>query len=394
MSTAVSGMKPRAPKPWDKLRRHVRAGIASQPSSPGSPPGDPGPFHVLRDGKRHERNIANADGAAPSARHSEPTKGADALVELAAQPPLAQAGAASTPPSRVYARSKSAPGASSAPSDSAEKTHVSPDSFSSRTKTTAVQTKTGTVDAEQGVDADVEKNRASDPARTNRAGSVMTSRPVVDGQPDDTDEDAFQWLLTRQLEVEMSLRGAPPNTQRDVEATRETFASFCAFFDALEEGARAAAARRVSEKHASANARAGPSARNGLAGFLVPAKDVPASSVLACERFALFQELTRRAAGFADVSEHRRDGAVPPHRARDAALREVDTVLGAEVVRDMAATVRRMRAVLRVKMEDANDVRMAAEAVRGARLFFDTLRRHAEKEGKEDLEVLRALREA
>ena len=403
MSTAVSGMKPRAPKPWDKLRRHVRAGIASQPSSPGSPPGDPGPFHVLRDGKRHERNIANADGAAPSARHSEPTKGADALVELAAQPPLAQAGAASTPPSRVYARSKSAPGASSAPSDSAEKTHVSPDSFSSRTKTTAVQTKTGTVDAEQGVDADVEKNRASDPARTNRAGSVTTSRPVVDGQPDDTDEDAFQWLLTRQLEVEMSLRGAPPNTQRDVEATRETFASFCAFFDALEAGAREVS-RRVSAKNPKSTS---PPTKNGRAGFLVPPDD--SASVPACEPFALFQELLHRVAGFddagekTDVSEQARDGDVPMHQAKvlyrarvatDATLREVDAALGSGTVRDLAATVRRMRAALRVKMEDANDVRMAEEAVRGARRFFDTLQRHARREGKEDVEVLRALREA
>ena len=384
MSTAVSGMKLRAPKPWDKLRRHVRSGVASQPASPGSPAGDHGPFHVLRDGKLHELKIANAGGAAPSARHSEPTKGAGAHAELTEQTAPAQARATSTPPSRVYARSESAPGASSAPRDSADKTHVRPGALSRRSKSTFEATSAPGVSSSdpRSVPRSVPKSGAS--AAT---GDRRNARPDADG-------DAFQWLLTRQLEAEMSLRGAPPNTPKDVEATRATFASFCAFFDALEEGARAAAARRVSEKHASANARAGPSARNGLAGFLVPAKDVPASSVLACERFALFQELTRRAAGFADVSEHRRDGAVPPHRARDAALREVDTVLGAEVVRDMAATVRRMRAVLRVKMEDANDVRMAAEAVRGARLFFDTLRRHAEKEGKEDLEVLRALREA
>ena len=44
--------------------------------------------------------------------------------------------------------------------------------------------------------------------------------------------------------------------------------------------------------------------------------------------------------------------------ATDAVLREVDDVLGAEAVRDLVASVRRMRGVLRVKMEDANDVRM------------------------------------
>jgi hypothetical protein len=142
MSTAVSGVKPRAPKPWDKLRRHVRSGSSgavSQPSSPGSPEVDPGPFH-FRDGNLQERNIANAGGPVPSARHSEPAKGAGALAELAAQAAPAQAGAASTPPSRVYARSKSAPGSSSAPSDDkAEKTQtrVSPGS-ASRSKSTAL----------------------------------------------------------------------------------------------------------------------------------------------------------------------------------------------------------------------------------------------------------------
>ena len=93
MSTAVSGVKPRAPKPWDKLRRHVRSGSSgavSQPSSPGSPEVDPGPFH-LRDGNLQERNIANAGAPVPSARHSEPAKGAGALAELAAQAAPAQA---------------------------------------------------------------------------------------------------------------------------------------------------------------------------------------------------------------------------------------------------------------------------------------------------------------
>ena len=122
-----------------------------------------------------------------------------------------------------------------------------------------------------------------------------------------------------------------------------------------------------------------------------------------------FQELLHRVAGFddagekTDVSEQARDGDVPMHQAKvlyrasvatDAVLREVDDVLGAEAVRDLVASVRRMRGVLRVKMEDANDVRMAEEAVRGARRFFDTLQRHARREGKEDVEVLRALREA
>lgn len=403
MSTAVSGVKPRAPKPWDKLRRHVRSpswGAVSQPSSPGSPDGEPGPFHVLPDEKLQELNIASAGGSPPSARHSERAEGASAPAELAAQAAPARAGAASTPPSRVYARSKSSPGASSAPSDSAEPSRVSPvaksDAFSksdaSATATTTVVATTTTTSASSSPEKEKEKDKDKDK------------------------DDAFQWLLTRQLEVEMSLRGSPPATQADVEATRAVFASFCEFFDALRDGARALSDRAASGAGAKAVARTSPGVKNSRAGFLVPPEDraVPGP---ACEPFALFQELLHRVAGFstrggAEDGGGAGDGVgsaagtsveVPMHQAKvlyrasvatDAVLREVDDVLGAEAVRDLVASVRRMRGVLRVKMEDANDVRMAEEAVRGARRFFDTLQRHAEQEGKSDVEVLRLLREA
>ena len=403
MSTAVSGVKPRAPKPWDKLRRHVRSpswGAVSQPSSPGSPDGEPGPVHVLPDGKLQELNIASAGGSPPSARHSERAEGASAPAELAAQAAPARAGAASTPPSRVYARSKSSPGASSAPSDSAEPSRVSPvaksDAFSksdaSATATTTVVATTTTTSASSSPEKEKEKDKDKDK------------------------DDAFQWLLTRQLEVEMSLRGSPPATQADVEATRAVFASFCEFFDALRDGARALSDRAASGAGAKAVARTSPGVKNSRAGFLVPPEDraVPGP---ACEPFALFQELLHRVAGFstrggAEDGGGAGDGVgsaagtsveVPMHQAKvlyrasvatDAVLREVDDVLGAEAVRDLVASVRRMRGVLRVKMEDANDVRMAEEAVRGARRFFDTLQRHAEQEGKSDVEVLRLLREA
>ena len=415
MSTAVSGVKPRAPKPWDKLRRHVRSGslgAVSQPSSPGSPEVEPGPFH-LRDGNLQERNIANAGGPVPSARHSEPAKGAGALAELAAQAAPAQAGAASTPPSRVYARSKSAPGSSSAPSDDkAEKTptRVSPGS-ASRSPSTALERGASSSPTRQTRDAleaariaDERKNAARpDDASFDASSSGADTRPEGETRVGEG-PDAFQWLLTRQLEVEMSLRGAPPATQADVETTRAMFASFCDFFDNLRRGAAALSA------HADASFAGGKSTSPGskdsrVRGFLVPPED--ARVVPACEPFSLFQELLHRVAGFtaggSSVDEQRRDGDVPMHQAKvlyrasvatDAVLREVDAVLGEETVRELAATVRKMRAMLRVKMEDANDVRMAEEAVRGARRFFDTLKIHAEKEGKEDVEVLRTLREA
>jgi len=284
MSTAVSGVKPRAPKPWDKLRRHVRSpswGAVSQPSSPGSPDGEPGPFHVLPDEKLQELDIASAGGSPPSARHSERAEGASAPAELAAQAAPARAGAASTPPSRVYARSKSSPGASSAPSDSAEPSRVSPvaksDAFSksdaSATATTTVVATTTTTSASSSPEKEKEKDKDKDK------------------------DDAFQWLLTRQLEVEMSLRGSPPATQADVEATRAVFASFCEFFDALRDGARALSDRAASGAGAKAVARTSPGVKNSRAGFLVPPEDraVPGP---ACEPFALFQELLHRVAGF------------------------------------------------------------------------------------------------
>ena len=404
MSTAVSGVKPRAPKPWDKLRRHVRSsswGAVSQPSSPGSPDGEPGPFHVLPDEKLQELNIASAGGSPPSARHSERAEGASAPAELAAQAAPARAGAVSTPPSRVYARSKSSPGAPSAPSDSAEPSRVSPVAKS---------------------DSKASKSDASATATTTSATTTTSasSSPEKEKEKDKDKDDAFQWLLTRQLEVEMSLRGSPPATQADVEATRAVFASFCEFFDALRDGARALSDRAASGAGGKAVARISPGVKNSRAGFLVPPEDraVPGP---ACEPFALFQELLHRVAGFstrggAENYENSGGGAgdgvgsaagtsaeVPMHQAKvlyrasvatDAVLREVDDVLGAEAVRDLVASVRRMRGVLRVKMEDANDVRMAEEAVRGARRFFDTLQRHAEQEGKSDVEVLRSLREA
>jgi hypothetical protein len=259
---------------------------------------------------------------------------------------------------------------------------------------------------------------------TTSAGTSSLSEK--EKEKDKDKDDAFQWLLTRQLEVEMSLRGSPPATQADVEATRATFASFCKFFDALRDGARALSDRADARgAGAKAAARTSPGVKNSRAGFLVPPEDRAAPGP-ACEPFALFQELLHRVAGFARGGAE--DGGVgvgglgmgpaepllsrgagetsaevPMHQAKvlyrasvatDAVLREVDDVLGAEAVRDLVASARRMRGVLRVKMEDANDVRMAEEAVRGARRFFDTLQRYAEQEGKSDVEVLRLLREA
>ena len=95
---------------------------------------------------------------------------------------------------------------------------------------------------ENGVFDDLRGGGGDDDIRDDDDVRVVVSRKEKDKDKD----DAFQWLLTRQLEVEMSLRGSPPATQADVEATRATFASFVEFFDALRDGARALSDRAAS----------------------------------------------------------------------------------------------------------------------------------------------------
>ena len=106
-----------------------------------------------------------------------------------------------------------------------------------------------------------------------------------------------------------------------------------------------------------------------------------------CTPSELFQELLHRVAGInagVSMDEQRRDGDVPMHQAkvldrRDRPVRAVadaDETLGEERITWLVACVREMRLLLRVKMEDTNDVRMAEEAVRrGANDFFVRLRR-------------------
>lgn len=72
---------------------------------------------------------------------------------------------------------------------------------------------------------------------------------------------------------------------------------------------------------------------------------------------------------------------------------DMDAVLGAESVARLAQRVAEMRLILRVKMEDANDVLMAEEAVNGAHAFFTKLQKHAEShDGMDDFAVLEILR--
>ena len=101
------------------------------------------------------------------------------------------------------------------------------------------------------------------------------------------------------------------------------------------------------------------------------------------------------------MDEQGRDGDVPMHQAKVLDRREArgacagaERVVGAETMKALERSLADMRLRLRVKMEAANDVRMAEEAVKAGSEFFERLARHAEREKKDDFEVLLRLRDA
>ena len=69
-------------------------------------------------------------------------------------------------------------------------------------------------------------------------------------------------------------------------------------------------------------------------------------------------------------------------------------VLGPERVRGMVLRVRDLRQALRIKVEDANDVRMAEEAVKAGHAFWTKLREHASAHGADAFAALAKLRDA
>ena len=283
------------------------------------------------------------------------------------------------------------------------------------------------------------------------------ARDVGDGKSPTSSASgpAFEWLLRRQMEVEMMFRGEKPATWRqcDVVRVRDVVARFAAFFVDL---------------HAAAASLPGASASSNRFGGGGGGGGEPSSS---CAPSTLFQELLHRVSGVnagRSMDEQKREGNVPMHQAKVLDRRHrtndecagMDESLGSERVMNLVASVKArssitlvpirprrrgerrslrtlplaslrpgslafnpdtprrlstppltdafrrrpfrfrflslkaMRAALKVKMEDPNDVRMAEEAVKGADAFFTKLREHAEAHGLEDVDVLRSLRDA
>ena len=371
MSTAVSEAKTRAAKPWDKLRR-----ARSQPTSPKSPVDD-GPFHVLVDGKHNELNIVlptvQTTARVSNLSRTEPNTPAARTVpeETPTSPsPLKEKALA---PSKVYARSKSDSSAAAEKSLSATQTAKPKDSEKPKTSPERMK-----------------------PAETNEDRAAETSTTK------ESSED-FTWLLTRQLEVEMSLRGKPPASQSDVEKTRKLFHDFTVFFETLKQSSAKLSMEASKSVKNYSPPKGGVKERTG---FLVPPDNI--NSHLACEPSHLFQELLHRVAGFGinsgqSIDEQTGQKNVPMHQAKVLYRKEVfendvltkcDEVLGEDTVRELTEMVKQMRLILKVKIEDANDVRMAEEAVAGAHLFFEKLKVHSIANGKEDFEILKKLREA
>ena len=322
----------REPKPWDKLRRN-----RSQPSSPTERAPSSPDAAALSDGVRSLD--VSPDGSAND-------RGARAAV------------AAKTAAREPAVRGRGVPAGTTAPAEDAPKRTRPP---APRRMVLKGSKMVPADDPSEGAHAapGVEKENVRAAARDENAGAA---KPVenADGGSE------FTWLLQRQVEVEMSLRGAPLASRADVDASRARFDDFVRFFARLRASADAL----------------GPE----------------------CRPATLFQELLHRVAGRhagVTMDEQGRDGDVPMHQAKVLDRREArgacagaERVVGAETMKALERSLADMRLRLRVKMEDANDVRMAEEAVKAGSEFFERLARHAEREKKDDFEVLLRLRDA
>lgn len=326
--TPTGPPKVRAAKSWDKLRRKPSW---SQPSSPEEK-------DAVATGKRSP----DENRAGRSSNTHDEGAFAGAMAELKVSPPKSTAeratrGEPSGPPKP-------------APSSAAEKKPA---------------------ETEQPLN---ERRSARDARMSSSAEPSSTaSAPGADaGGEDGLDRGAaFEWLLQRQIEVEMTLREKKVASREDLEHVAETFRDLNQLF--LELHAAAA--------------------------------ELTAANKRPCSVAALFQELLHKIAGVnagVGMEGQRGEGNVPMHQAKVLDRRhrtgeecgDVNMVLGPERVRGMVLRVRDLRQALRIKVEDANDVRMAEEAVKAGHAFWTKLREHAKTHGADAFEALATLRDA
>ena len=318
--TPTGPPKVRAAKSWDKLRRKPSW---SQPSSPEE-----------KDAVAAGKRSPDENRAGRSSNTHDEGAFAGAMAELKVSPPKSTAGATR--------------GESSKPKPaSAEKKPAETEQPPTRSA------------------HDARMSSSAEPSST-------ASAPGADaGGEDGLDRGAaFEWLLQRQIEVEMTLREKKVASREDLERVAETFRDMNQLF--LELHAAAA--------------------------------ELTAANKRPCSVAALFQELLHKMAGVnagVRMEGQRGEGNVPMHQAKVLDRRhrtgeecgDVSVILGPERVRGMVLRVRDLRQALRIKVEDANDVRMAEEAVKAGHAFWTKLREHANEHGADAFAALVTLRE-
>ena len=329
--TPTGPPKVRAAKSWDKLRRKPSW---SQPSSPEE-----------KDAVAAGKRSPDENRAGRSSNTHDEGAFAGAMAKLKVSPPKGTDGAtrgeSSSPPDPAPA------------SDPQEKPAETQQPTSSNERRSAHETR-------------VSSSSSAEPSSTDSA-------PGADARGEDGLDRgaAFEWLLQRQIEVEMTLREKKVASREDLEHVAETFRDLNELF--LELHAAAA--------------------------------ELTAANKRPCSVAALFQELLHKIAGVnagLGMEGQRGEGNVPMHQAKVLDRRhrtgeecgDVNMVLGPERVRGMVLRVRDLRQALRIKVEDANDVRMAEEAVKAGHAFWTKLREHAKRHGADAFAALTKLRDA
>ena len=242
--------KVRAAKSWDKLRRKP---TWSQPSSPTEKDATAGP--PTSGGKTSPDENTRGRSSNELARDDV----SDAMAKLKVSLSNNKAAAGKTRAGKSSSPTGSAPGSSEKKKD-AETKQRPPDGESERTSASSAS-----------------PSASSQTARD--AGGETTADGLDRGA-------AFEWLLQRQIEVEMTLREKKVSSPKDLERVRETFATMNALF--LDLHAAAAALTAANKKQ--------------------------------CSVAALFQELLHKIAGvnagLGALEGQRGDGNVPMHQAK------------------------------------------------------------------------------
>lgn len=168
------------------------------------------------------------------------------------------------------------------------------------------------------------------------------------------------WLLQRQVEVELSLRTKICSNE-DILKLTSSFEKIARFFDEL---------RNISES-----------------------LNIPSG--------VIFQELlSRLSESNVDFDGQGGVGDIPMHQAKVIDRRQtlvqfgnIEEQVGAEKLDELLQPVQALRTLLRVKVEDANDLCMAEEAAKTAAHFMVGLSNYAAHKELTQLQALQALRD-